>query len=103
MIPSATFIRRDLLVLGVYLSVVVLVQLLETRFSLSTTAMAVYLAASAAYVVSIALMHRRGNRSDLDPDKGLQFIGIFVSFIVFGLALGLVIGVNAKFLLGGKL
>lgn len=65
--------------------------------------MAVYLTSSGAYVVSVAMMHRGRRDADLVPGRGLQFIGIFVVFIIAGLALGLIIGVNDKFLLGGAL
>jgi hypothetical protein len=87
----------------VYVGLVILVQILETKLLAPTIAMAVYLASSGTYIVCITMMHRVGHEPEVISRSGFRFIGVCVAFIVLGLALALVIGVNAKFLLGGTL
>jgi hypothetical protein len=103
MTQRVSFVRRDLLVLLIYLGCVVLVQIVETKLLMPTAAMAVYLVGSGAYVVSLVMMHRVARDPGVSPGPRLKFVGICLAFIVLGLFLGLVIGVNAKFLLGGTL
>jgi len=100
----AAVVRRDILSLLAYLGLVFLVQMLETKLQMPTAAMAVYLLSSGGYVASIVLIHRVHHTTEPSlRSSRLQFTVVCSVFVVLGLLLGLIAGVNAKFFLGGTL
>ena len=103
MTERSFFVRRDFLALLGYLGVVVLALVVEVKLTAPRIAMAAYLVASASYLAAVVMIHRLPQRSNVVANSRLAFGGTCAAFVVVGLVVGLIVGVNAKFLLGGKL
>ena len=103
MTKKLTFIRRDSLTLLIYLVLVALVQIVEVKFKMPGLAKAIYLATSTAYLVAVVLIHRTRLASEANSAPRMVYGGICAAFAIVGPVVGIIVGVNAKFMLGGTL
>ena len=96
-------VRKDTVVLLMYLALIATLVVSERTVNVAVVEKWTYVLGSLAYVVFISRNHWvSGEYGDVGTPT-IRFIGIGLLFATGGLLLGVVIGVNLKFLLGSAI
>ena len=95
-----SILRKDALVLAIYFALIVALLISEKAIGATVSEKWLLIVGSVAYVYFIGRNHWIASKSNDVNGLAIRFIGIGLIFMMGGLFLSFVLGVNLKFLLG---
>ena len=93
-------LRRNLVILATYFALIILLVISERLVGASIAETWIFIIGSVSYALFVIRNHWLAGASREVKARSLQFAAICFLFVVGGLFVGIVVGVNLKFLMG---